>query len=127
MNPNNYVTLEQAKKMKELGYPQDNTDARWAYVSIGAKLTWILVSKDICSNSGQFLLWEKMELDGDGIANWYAAPNAQEIDLDLTKFGGGDLVIIEHVPNSHTPKTIEFGLSHHAQARADAWIWEREK
>jgi hypothetical protein len=127
MNPNNYVTLEQAKKMKELGYPQDNTDCIWT-IRMGIPVLYARVELNWRDGNN------KPAIDdghGDPIAwfdEWYAAPNAQEIELDDTKFGGkGDLIIIEHVPNSHTSKEKDFGQSHHAQTRADAWIWEREK
>jgi hypothetical protein len=118
MNPLNYATLEQSKRLKELGYPQDNTDCVWLKIN----------DKD----------WELLprggELSGiemnDILANcpddeWYAAPNAQEIEL--SNFNGGfaakDNSDTFYLSSQHY-ENYSFGQIHHAQARADAKIWE---
>jgi hypothetical protein len=98
MNRSNYVTLEQAKRMRELGYPQDETDYVWI-VGIEKGLSiWLLSSRENACLSSHI---------------WYAAPNAQEIELK-------ERTLMYHV---------ELILLHmnHAQARANAWIWEKEK
>jgi hypothetical protein len=115
MNTNNYSSLEQSKTMKELGYPQDKTDCVW----IRNYEKWILLPRD----------GEATVLIKQGSSPWFAAPNAQEIELDWDK---PDSLSIYNASNSgwltlrKTQPSKTFGRIHHAQARADAWIWERE-
>jgi hypothetical protein len=107
MNPNNYATLEQAKKMKGLGYPQMNTDCIWIKSMINGEID--LWQADYCTH----------ELNR---TEWYAAPNASEIELKLSinneclhaeRKDGCDMFMDENE-------------AHHAQVRASAWIWEKE-
>jgi len=115
MNRNNYVTLGQAQKIKELGYPQDKTDCVWTSNMHGEE--WELQTR------------EKAFLYAFNSARqWYAAPNAQEIELRSLKCyatypNDGDLV---YQINANTDERKTFGKLNYAQARADAWIWERE-
>jgi hypothetical protein len=108
MNLINYATLEQSKRMKELGYPQDKTDCVW--FTIGER------DGDLILGLRDYL--DFSEFAQSPITEWYAAPNAQEIELQagyLGRFHPSDFWKIINVENCHC-----------AQARASAWIWERE-
>jgi len=122
MNPNNYATLEQSKRMKELGYPQTETDCVWA--TLGRK-------------RNQFIIYTREELnwrdgvpaldDGDGdpsvfFTEWYAAPNASEIELNTENIH----LIYDGTFCIKNDITV-FGKIHHAQARCDAWIEKENK
>jgi hypothetical protein len=111
MNPNNYATLEQAKKMKELGFPQDKTDCVWMKL-IGSLNDFILLS----TGSPNFHI----------NAEWYAAPNAQEIEFNTSSIFTDCNGYMFKMKESFI-ENGSFGKSHHAQARASAWIWEKEK
>jgi hypothetical protein len=122
MNPINYATLEQSKRMKELGYPQDKTDCVWIKIFIGEP-HWILVPRMGCNLIKSEYFMESNDGDYDQILEWHSAPNAQEIELDIQCAG-----VLYFVGNAHSGKwcPIYFGKIHHAQTRADAWIWEME-
>ena len=124
MYSGNYATLEQVKKMKELGYPQEKTDCIWA-VRMGVH---ILYTRDELNWRDGVPVIE--DDDGDPIVwfeDWWAAPNAQEIELSI--FNGG-FRCLPHQDMFYLScseyKNFSFGQVHHAQARADAWIWEKK-
>jgi hypothetical protein len=111
MNPINYATLKQAKKMKELSYPQDKTDFIWLYLGRSTKHN--------SSFSADYTLVQRCQVSFNE-AEWYAAPNAQEIELDFSdnEVGG---------ERFHPANKMTIDNAHCAQDRADAWIWEKEK
>jgi hypothetical protein len=118
MNTNNYATLEQAKRMKELGYPQDTTDCVWSKVDTTA----------IISTDNKYELIERSVLLSKIVlghrVKWYAAPNAQEIELDIQNAGS---LYFVGIPESGKWNQIDFGKIHHAQTRASAYIWQKEQ
>jgi hypothetical protein len=64
MNPNNYVTFRQAKRMKELGFPQDKTDFIWIKSVIDGNF-------HLSASHGCTPIEHRTE--------WYAAPNIGEL------------------------------------------------
>ena len=114
MDPINYATLEQSKRMKELSYLQDKTDCVW--ICFEGSATYQLEPRD------------KFTPDTyrrSSAAKWYAAPNAQEIELSvISNIHFTDLKTLELVTFGTTLK--DFGESHHAQTRANTFIWKKE-
>ncbi len=122
MNLNNYVTLEQAKKMKELGFEQDKTDCVWIsfYNSQPDFEGWNNLHLETRERLEEIIrITDKVE--------WYAAPNAQEIELEYNMptnlYEDGRLTSTVNIRGNEVFR----GQVVEAQARADAWIWEREK
>jgi hypothetical protein len=109
MNPINHATLEQAKRMEELGYPQDKTDCVWRQ-KYRESNEYVLIARN--SRAFEFGLKRKYK--------WYAVPNAQEIELD------SGYIFINNEQDLIMRDGKSFGESHYAQARADAYIWEKE-
>ena len=113
MNPINYATLEQSKRMKELGYPQDKTDCVWVkFVPLKEEFRLIQRFDSITKNTTT------------SIVEWFAAPNAQEIELELRRAGEMIFVGLGKTGNYHS---IGLHSLHHAQARAAIWEKEKEK
>jgi hypothetical protein len=122
MNTNNYATLDQAKKLKELGFPQTETDCVWIHQLEIQE--WALVTRESClrlDGDGNIIDYT----DGEGLCNvdeWYAAPSSQEIilseriEIDIDS-------ILRPFDNS---ALISFGHYLEAQARSAAYIWEKE-
>ena len=75
MNPNNYCTLEQAKKLKELHFSQDGTDCVWVYWASGG-------FKSIQLRDNLKIEEDRVWFQGSWI-KWCAAPNAQETSQPL--------------------------------------------
>ena len=122
MNLSNYATLDQAKKMKELGYPQDKTDCVW----IRNGNNWGLISRELLYDKNNpekgFIPVGILHAQTCCVDEWYAAPNAQEIELQKQYMMDCSGVFrLNSVLNRRF-----FGQTHHAQARADAKIWELE-
>ena len=116
MNPINYATLKQSIKLKELNFPQDKTDCVWITRFVGNKNMWQLAPR------------ENVILQIEQGREWFAAPNAQEIELSI--FNGGLDATNYHdtfmLVARRRPDKFSYGAVHHAQARADAKIWELE-
>jgi hypothetical protein len=117
MNPIYYTTLEQSKRLKELGVHQYQTEARW--VKFGDN-DWRLMPTVIFDESDY-------NATDKGEPQWYAAFIAQEIVIHIELVGNGFQIFAEdklvYVKNG---RVIEFGNYMNAQARADVKIWELE-
>jgi hypothetical protein len=122
MNPNNYTTFEQSKRLKELGVKQEISDCVWIRIWIGEE-RWLLVPRMGCNLIHNEYFMESNDGEYNEILEWYAAFNSQEIELDESNF--------EDEKGLHwyaDEKSYVLALSRicHAQARADAKIWELE-
>ena len=122
MNPINHATLKQSIRLAELGYPQDETDCVW--VKYWDNGEWEIVSRETVhfypmqSNTLNYV----NEQNGTTryITEWYAAPNAQEIKLNLVLYARHNYCL------ARKTDLYLFGYVNEAQARADAKIWELE-
>ena len=120
MNPVNYVTLEQAKEMKELGYPQGNelsnvgTDCIWIgfpkWVDDKPEIEWQLRCRDDFADVAE----------PQDVYEWFAAPNAQEIELHFRD--GFEIGTATGILFGKGLYRFGYVTEAQAQARANAWI-----
>ena len=104
-------SVDTCTKMKELGYPQNNTIFAWGRVWIGYE--W----------SDWAITMFPSDVHDRRQCERIAAPTAQEIDIDWDRFfvhdTDGTLTSLSSAENQ-----IRFGPVHYAEARAQAWLWQ---
>jgi hypothetical protein len=130
MNSDNYATFEQSKKMKELGFPQDKTDFIWIVWKIKDNTPQLRLRGELIKQEHTYCIPDE---EGDPLIffdEWYAAPNAQEIELmnntydRIQIYNNGEIRFNFHIWWEGKEDEKCFGLCHEAQSRADTWIWE---
>jgi hypothetical protein len=116
----NHATKPQSEQMKELGFPQDGTDCVWVLLPAVSKNyppSWCLVTRYDLETTYKEIVIE-----------WYAAPNAQEIELPKLQFDVDEYEF--YICANHERKVVgdidSLCRIINAQARAAAFIWERE-
>jgi hypothetical protein len=123
MNPNNYTTLEQSKRLKELGIQQEVSDCVW--IKIAGKWLPEPVPRKDCSID--MIRYYTIEAEDEVIAyivdKWYAAFNLQEIFVSGDNF---NIINIQGYFYIRTRDMVLIGRADEAQAMADAKIWELE-
>jgi hypothetical protein len=121
MNPNNYTTLEQSKKLKELGVQQEISEG----VHIKILGDWQLHSRDFFDDfdDNTFIIDATEYHDVCRYTEWYAAFNLQEIFVSGDNF---NIINIQGYFYIRTRDMVLIGRADEAQSMADAKIWELE-